>query len=262
MEFNKKKDQPLVSCLMVTYNRPHLVKRAVHCFLNQTWQNKELVIVDDGEEDLSEILSVIEKDRLVYHRIPKEDSNTLGKLRNITLELARGDYLVQWDDDDWYHPQRIEVQVKALLAGYDACCLSGTLMHLNTLDYFNLPYVGYLKNGIPGSIMHVKDEKLRYQELKKAEDTYYLNLWMKKKYLILGKEHTDKFIRCFHGKNTWDVAHFKSRIRNTIPDAILYSLLAVINKIPCHPRFNLKKHEKEAFKLFLKDTIKFDLLDK
>jgi glycosyltransferase involved in cell wall biosynthesis len=49
--------EPLVSCLMVTRDRPHLAERAVHCFARQTWQCRELVIIDDGDVDYSAMLA-------------------------------------------------------------------------------------------------------------------------------------------------------------------------------------------------------------
>jgi glycosyltransferase involved in cell wall biosynthesis len=42
---------PRISCVMVTANRAAIARRAVRCFLDQSWSNRELVIVDDGSED-------------------------------------------------------------------------------------------------------------------------------------------------------------------------------------------------------------------
>src|SRR5262245_57789486 len=97
----------LVSCLMVTRNRAKLARRAIACFQAQTWANKELVIVDDGDEDYAPVLAPYRRDlHIVYHRLPPDPARTLGAARNISLELASGDYCAQWDDDEWYHPER------------------------------------------------------------------------------------------------------------------------------------------------------------
>ena len=48
--------EPLITCAMVTRNRPLLAHRAIHCFMNQTYANKELLILDDGDIDYTPII--------------------------------------------------------------------------------------------------------------------------------------------------------------------------------------------------------------
>jgi glycosyltransferase involved in cell wall biosynthesis len=250
---------PLISCLMVTGNRKALAARAIACFRNQTWPNKELVIIDDGTEDLSSLFVGIE-DQVQYIRLEKRPENVLGMLRNKSLDAARGVFLAQWDDDDWYHPDRLKIQAEVLMQGNDACCLHGTLMHLDDEVFGSLPYVGYLKNGVPGSIMHRNSKTIRYPEIRRAEDTYYLNEWRKRRYVMLGREHSDKFIRCFHGSNTWEKAHFRRRIRNTPIDAVFYVVLNLFGKLEKHPRFKLQPHERAAFASYVNLSAELGLL--
>jgi glycosyltransferase involved in cell wall biosynthesis len=182
---NGNKKGPKVSCLMVTGDRKSLSKRAIQCFTNQTYENKELVIVDDGSEDYSELLLDIPKESYQYIKIKKCPNTVLGTLRNITLDAARGDYLVQWDDDDWYHPDRIKIQASYLDKGYDACSLSATLVHICDKVSVDLPFIGTLKDGVPGSIMHINDQNIRYPALRKGEDTIYQKNWMSKNFVKL-----------------------------------------------------------------------------
>lgn len=246
---------------MVTANRRHLAARAVTCFLNQTYENKELVIIDDGEDDYSPILGGVPPNQLKYVKLKKEKDFVLGKLRNRSLDEATGDYLVQWDDDDWYHPERIEIQVKVLKEGYDACCLSGALMHLDNREYLNHPYIGYLPNGIPGSIMHRSSTQIRYPETRRAEDTVYLKQWMKKRYKKLDHQFNHLFLRAYHGNNTWEAKHFIRRIRNSIPSAIAYFWYAVVRRnVFNHPRFRLTPDQKAAFEQYVSDSKNLGLL--
>ncbi|MDZ7659814.1 glycosyltransferase family A protein [Fodinibius sp.] len=252
--------QPKVSCLTVTADRKHLMKRAVQCFQNQTYENRELVIIDDGEQDLGDILTDLPADQVKYVKLEKKPENTLGKLRNRSLDEANGDFLVQWDDDDWYHPERISIQAQTLMAGYDACCLSGALMHLDEEPYMHHPYVGYLPDGIPGSIMHRSDADIRYPHTRRAEDTVYLNEWMEKRYLQLPDNYSHLFIRCYHGNNTWEKDHFLRRIRNNPKDAILYVWHKFIKgNLFAHPRFLLTEEQKEAFEMYLDDSQNLNL---
>ena len=109
---------PLVSCVMPTFDRPAFVPQAVRYFLRQDYPAKELIIVDDGPEPVSDVLPA--DPRIVYHRL--EARTVLGAKRNLACDLARGPIIVHWDDDDWASPQRVSLQVAALTeAGADIC---------------------------------------------------------------------------------------------------------------------------------------------
>lgn len=114
---------PRVSCLMVTRNRAATARLAIDCFLRQTYAARELVILDDGEDDaLRDHVAALADPRIRMFR--PEGRATLGELRNRAAALARGEYVCQWDDDDLYDPSRIASQmavVQALRA--DACFL-------------------------------------------------------------------------------------------------------------------------------------------
>lgn len=252
---------PKVSCLTVTANRKHLMKRAVQCFQNQTYGNKELVIIDDGKQDLDGLLTALPSHEVSYVKLENKPENTLGKLRNRSLEEASGDFLVQWDDDDWYHPERIKIQVNKLMEGYDACCLSGSLMHLDEEPYMHNPYIGYLPKGIPGSIMHRADSDIRYPHTRRAEDTVYLDKWMERRYLQLPDQYSHLFIRCYHGSNTWEKDHFLRRIRNNPKDAFLYVWHKFVKgDLFDHPRFQLYPKAEKAFQQYMEDSRKVGLL--
>lgn len=242
---------PKVSCLMVTANRRKLARRAVECFKNQSYENKELVIVDDGQEDYGPILEDLPADQVNYIKLKKEPDFVLGKLRNRSLEEASGEYLIQWDDDDWYHEDRIKIQADVLSKGYDACCLSSALMHLDSEEFMAHPYVGVLPDGIPGSIMHRKSDEIRYPETRRAEDTVYLKEWMKKRYCKLDDHYNYLFLRAYHGNNTWEKEHFRRRIRNSPKALVQYIWHAVIKRdVFAHPRFQLSTQAEEAFRSY------------
>jgi hypothetical protein len=112
---------PLVSCIMATYGRPHLVPQAVASLLRQTHLAVELIVVDDGHESLAPLLPADE--RVVHVRLDRRQ--TIGAKRNVGIEAARGDLLANWDDDDWYAPWRIAYQVEQIAgAGADVCGLT------------------------------------------------------------------------------------------------------------------------------------------
>jgi O-antigen biosynthesis protein len=117
---------PLVTCIMPTFDRRSFVPQAVRYFLRQDYPDKELVIVDDGPEPVSDLLPA--DSRIIYHRL---DARTvLGTKRNLACELARGPVIAHWDDDDWASPERLSVQVAALTgSGADVCGTASMLYY-------------------------------------------------------------------------------------------------------------------------------------
>src|SRR5690606_35063462 len=115
-------------------DRPRLARRAVGCFLAQTYPNAELVIVDDGRVDYGPMLASLGgRVPIHYHRLRPEPGRRLGALRNESLDRAAGEYVVQWDDDEWYHPERVARQMAPVLEdGAEGSLLHFTLMHCDT----------------------------------------------------------------------------------------------------------------------------------
>jgi len=103
-------DAPLVSCIMPTYNRRLFVPQAIRCFLRQDYPNLELLVVDDGPNPVADC--VPESDRIRYIRL--ENRATVGAKRNLACEQARGEFIVHWDDDDWYPVDRVTRQISSL----------------------------------------------------------------------------------------------------------------------------------------------------
>ena len=105
--------QPPVSCLMPTYNRRPFAARAIDAFLAQDYPERELVILDDGEDPIADLVPADEPVR--YHRL--RERATIGRKRQLLCDLADGDVLMQWDDDDWYSSSRLRREVAPLAAG-------------------------------------------------------------------------------------------------------------------------------------------------
>src|ERR1700730_13140576 len=99
--------QPLVSCITPTANRRRFLLQAIRYFLAQDYPNKELVIVDDGDEKVSEFLPKAEPIR--YLQLPVK--TVLGKKRTGGAGEARGRIMVRGDDDDGSAPWRLRYQV-------------------------------------------------------------------------------------------------------------------------------------------------------
>jgi len=110
--------RPLVSCIMPTADRPRFVPGAVRNFLEQTYEPKELIVIDDGK--IPAEIPTHPSIRAI--RIRTGDARrTIGEKRNLAIrEYARGEIIAHWDDDDRYAPDRLESQVMALNAAHVA----------------------------------------------------------------------------------------------------------------------------------------------
>jgi len=118
--------EPLVSCIMPTFNRRVWVKRAVAYFLRQDYEARELIIIDDGSEPVGDLLP--KGPAIRYLRLDERAS--IGTKRNIGCEQARGSIIAHWDDDDWFAPWRLRYQVDQLLQG------DAEVVGLNSLLYW------------------------------------------------------------------------------------------------------------------------------
>lgn len=103
---------PKVSVIIPTYNRPELVKKAVASVLRQTYQDFEIIIVDDGmKERAKKSIEEIHDPRILY--IQNEKSLGGGGARNVGIKAARGEYVAFLDDDDEWLPEKLETQMNA-----------------------------------------------------------------------------------------------------------------------------------------------------
>jgi glycosyltransferase involved in cell wall biosynthesis len=109
-----------ISIIMPAFNSAGTIESAARGILDQSWRNLELIIVDDCSTDNTwEIIETIAAadSRVIPIRQPLNGG--AYKSRNAGLAAATGEYITVNDADDWSHPQRIAVQMKALLDNPD-----------------------------------------------------------------------------------------------------------------------------------------------
>lgn len=106
------KQEPLVSAIITTKNRLHLLKRAIKSVYNQTYKNIEVIVVDDASHDGTE--EWCSAQQFKYIRIPYEESKGGNHARNLGADNANGEYLAFLDDDDYWLKEKIKYQVKML----------------------------------------------------------------------------------------------------------------------------------------------------
>ena len=110
---------PLVSIIIPTYNRAHLIGETLDSVLAQTYQNWECIIVDDGSSDNTDevVGAYVEKDsRFKFHDRPEDKLKGASSCRNYGLSKCSGKYVIFLDSDDWLMhyclSQRVEFMLK------------------------------------------------------------------------------------------------------------------------------------------------------
>lgn len=183
--------EPLISIIMPVYNAAEYLKCAVDSVLHQTYNDLEVILVDDGSTDGSAGICDSFGDPRI-RVIHNEVSLGAAGARNRGLDAARGEFIAFVDADDYVHPKYIEVLYRTLTeAGADiACCgfrrtfggagygdvtggervtvMSGADAALNMVDRRSMFYVVFWNKLYRRSIW----DGLRLPEGKRAEDFY------------------------------------------------------------------------------------------
>jgi tetratricopeptide (TPR) repeat protein len=108
-------DGPLISVIMTVYKRNTLLESAINSVLNQSYQNLELIIIDDSSpDDVFEDLQLIatKDDRIRLHRMDVNGGTYVAK--NHGMGMAKGKYIAFHDSDDWLHPRKIAASIDVL----------------------------------------------------------------------------------------------------------------------------------------------------
>ena len=219
-----------VSCVMVTTGRYDLIKRSIACFLGQTYPNKELIIVSQGNVSANRLICDYVKslnDRNVLF-VEAPDSLCLGSMRNLSIELTTGEVICQWDDDDIYHPHRITSQYKCLMSN---SCIGS--FYSEFLKYFvdsgDLYCCNWSKEHLIshrylcGTAMFFKSAFYEYENLLYPEEGDQCcveeDLNVLEKLLVKGNiispMHGFHYVYVYHGENTYDLNHHKLGINTS-----------------------------------------------
>jgi glycosyltransferase involved in cell wall biosynthesis len=107
-----KQDEPLVSVIMPTYNRAYIIRHAIDSVRKQTYQNWELVIVDDGSNDDTKSVAKAYKDQRIRYLFKKNGGPCAA--RNYGIARAKGTWITYLDSDDVLYPPCLATMVKHL----------------------------------------------------------------------------------------------------------------------------------------------------
>ena len=173
-------EQPLVTAVMITGRMLQWqVQLAVNCFENQTYPNRELVIINNAKTQyeaagLDLILPMDkEKKRPIAHVIDTEQPMTAGMCRNYGISAASANILVQWDAHCWHSPHRIAQQLEGLSKHEAHICMLSCAMEYSYGSGYGT-YWNNRKKLIPNSMMMLRPKDDDYAHIDKGEQVTLL----------------------------------------------------------------------------------------
>jgi GalNAc5-diNAcBac-PP-undecaprenol beta-1,3-glucosyltransferase len=109
--------KPTVTIIMGTYNRANFIVETLHTIKNQSFTDWECLIIDDDGTDntIDTIASILEQDqRFQFCKRPDSYKKGLPGCRNYGLDLAKGDFVIFFDDDDIVHPDNLRTSLEVI----------------------------------------------------------------------------------------------------------------------------------------------------
>ena len=203
---------PLVSCIMPTHNRRAFVPHAIRYFLRQDYPHKELIIVDDGTDPIDDLVP----DDPQVRYLPLDRKHPLGAKRNLAVQAARGEFIVHWDDDDWYADGRLTAQTQPLVQKEaDVVALSMRyVLSLTSLEFWycqaELHARLHYMDLCPGTMAYRRELWERYGHYPDAplawgEDVAFLKALPAPGTRIRRLANEELFVCVRHEHNTWRI---------------------------------------------------------
>jgi glycosyltransferase involved in cell wall biosynthesis/GT2 family glycosyltransferase len=278
--------RPLVSCIMPTSDRPDWLPRAIQYFQTQDYAERELVIIDASASNLASMIP--DDPGIRHHRVAPGKS--IGAMRNIACERARGEIVIHWDDDDWYASDRIRAQVQPILDGRaDITGLTDTtFFDLSSWSFWRCSpelhrrmFVHDVHGGTLAFRRSLFGPACRYPDRSLAEDAEFLKRAIQRGAKLQRLPGHGLFLYVRHTRNAWafacgrhfdpsgwrrdaepetfahDRAFYASRSRNPVPLKRLTSTVAIGVHVHAEPHHllatlaALRAHTPSGFELWL-----------
>jgi glycosyltransferase involved in cell wall biosynthesis len=208
--------KPTVSVITPTYNRRLFLPMLIYLYEQQSYPKNllELIILDDSPDSNEDLIPKNDKTIRYYYQ---KEKMTLGEKRNKLNELAKGDVIICFDDDDYHFPERITYSVtslnsqKALIAG-------SSKINVYYVDIKEMHQYGPFSNshGTNGTFAYRKEylQQHKHDPTKNAqEEPSFTNNFSER----MAQLDPDKTIVCMsHSSNTFDKKKLLSQPNNTI----------------------------------------------
>lgn len=238
---------PLVSVVIVTWNRPQFLAFAVEQFKAQIYKSKELIVVDDSEPGKALDLSCQPDVKVIR---PAERL-TVGEKLAIGFDAAQGDYVAYQDDDDWISPSYLTRQVGPLISGQGTVAATQrdlTLKLERAATWWRFkpqearpPVAQWIGNGTADyRWWRIKDSTAvfsraalskgaRHEKINVIEKVKFLNLMHAQGERLVTIPNQQHYVYCRHSANIWqyreDLIHERAKAPDWFPAGDLKRLM-------------------------------------
>lgn len=199
-----KTKAPLVTAVMITGKsdkREALARMSVKSFLDQTYRRRELLILNHGNYELKIGHPLVQE-------VMVEEKKSLGEMRNMGLDLAKGDWIIQWDDDDYHHPHRILYQMAHRRDNGGTAVLLRKQIRVDMINGEAICVES--EEGIAGTILHATNTETRYPLVDQTEDAAFA-MGFRQRIILDNDSETwpgpALYLRFYHGDNVMNHEH-------------------------------------------------------
>lgn len=168
---------------MPSYNSQKFIEKSVQSIVNQTYENWELIIVDDASSDktVALITSFAQKDTRIKYLVLQENSGT-GVARNTALSIVQGRYIAFLDSDDLWKPNKLQIQIEFLhkqqipftFSAYDCIDETGNPLNKRVFPPKNMSYLQLFFCNYVGNLTGIYDThffgKIPISNIRKRQD--------------------------------------------------------------------------------------------
>ena len=162
--------RPLVSIIVSVYNDEPYLERTMSGIVNQTYENLEVVVIDDGSTD--DGLAIVERYAAADPRIRvvSKPNTGVSSSRNMGLDRASGEWVYFADADDWMARDAVERFVEVAVSRPDCDLVVSSFFRVHGMN-------AALKSGLAGGVV-TRERYLRWMRARPA-NLYYASLWNK-----------------------------------------------------------------------------------
>jgi glycosyltransferase involved in cell wall biosynthesis len=264
-------NEPLVSVIIPFYNSSNTIAKSINSVFIQTYNNIEIILVDDGSTDdsLKKVRKILKNNNKYPYKILKQENQGPSKARNKAIKVSRGKYIAFLDADDKWKSKKTKIQIDYLEDIKDLKMI-GSLTNYNKDRFYkdNFKYINFkdmlFRNyfNTPSVILEkaiLRDIGMFDEKLSFSEDW---DLWMRISYEYdIGK--VNKFlVECGGGKFPYGERGLSSNLRGMLEGSLkghkkiflnkMYSENYLINLVSYYffYAFNFLKHYRRFLIIF------------
>lgn len=217
-------EKGLVGCVCLTYKNIDMFRNAVKCFVEQSYEDKILIVIDNSSvvnrQYKMQILNILDELKVSsyhYHKLP--ENKTIGEYRQAGLkdcELLNCRYMATWDDDDLCGKDRLKNQIAELKDGKTMCFLQNFVIRYafkQTLDF-----LCSMENGLACTMvcdLQANTKNVCFKNKRIVEDVEFLVNWRdfygNDSVVYMGNNPSD-YTYIGHGGNITGYRHFTDMI--------------------------------------------------